>query len=201
MGLVTRLTAKVALILQNQAMGASALYSTVAADSLFLRRRSFDGSREGAMASEKFLEQFSKTLSAAEHHSTRQNTASARRLRKRCQTPWLTLFVQWEGHVPLLQLLYDGPYAVLCRSLHHFTLRIGNKEDKVSTHRLNPCTDPTVPPAKPRTRGRQAPSPLPSAFGILPHLAFLQLAGYISPRHMQGNCAGNRFPLASRQGF
>jgi hypothetical protein len=51
--------------------------------------------------------------------------------RRSCQTPWLTLFVRWEGHVPLLQPLYDGPYAVLCRSLHHFTLRIGNKEDKV----------------------------------------------------------------------
>jgi hypothetical protein len=48
-----------------------------------------------------FLEQFSKTLSAAEHHP--------------------------HGHVPPLQPLYNGPYIVPCRSLHHFTLRIGDK--------------------------------------------------------------------------
>ncbi len=50
--------------------------------------------------------------------------------------------------------LYDGPYAVIRRSLHHFTLRIGDKVDKVSTLRLKPCTDPAAPPALPRVRGR-----------------------------------------------
>jgi hypothetical protein len=53
-----------------------------------------------------FLEQFSETLSAAEH------TATVRR----------------DGHVPPLQLLYDCPYTIIRRSLHHFTLRIGDKE-------------------------------------------------------------------------
>jgi hypothetical protein len=59
-----------------------------------------------------------------------------------------------DGHVPPLQPLYEGPYTVICRSLHHFTLRIGDKEDKVSTLRLKPCTDPTALPALPRVRGR-----------------------------------------------
>jgi hypothetical protein len=36
------------------------------------------------------------------------------------------VFVRWGGHVPPLQPLYDGPYAVIRRSLHHFTLRIGD---------------------------------------------------------------------------
>ena len=48
-----------------------------------------------------------------------------------------------------------APYAVLCRSLHHFILRIGDREDKVSTQRLKPSTDPTAPPAQPRVRDRQ----------------------------------------------
>ncbi len=65
-----------------------------------------------------------------------------------------TVFVRRYRHVPPLQPLYDGPYTVLRRSLHHFTLRIGDKEDKVSTLRLKPCTDPTAPPAQPRVRGR-----------------------------------------------
>ncbi len=63
------------------------------------------------------------------------------------------MFVRRDGHVPPLQSLYDSPYTVIRRSLHHFTLRIGYKEDKVSTLRLKPCTDPTAPPALPRVRG------------------------------------------------
>ncbi len=67
------------------------------------------------------------------------------------------VFVRRDGHVPPLQPLYDGPYAVVRRSLHYFTLRIGDKVDKVdkvSTLRLKPCTDPAAPPALPRARGR-----------------------------------------------
>jgi hypothetical protein len=106
------------------------------------------------LPSKIFLEQFSKTLSAAEHTATRHNAAAARR-----PLPLLPddlarapmVFVRRDGHVLLLQPLYDSPYAVICRSLHHFTLRIADKEDKVSTLRLKPCTDPTAPP---RVRGR-----------------------------------------------
>ncbi len=83
-----------------------------------------------------------------------------------------TVFVRRDSHVPPLQPLYDGPYAVICRSLHQFTLRIGDKEDKVSTLRLKPCTDPTAPPALPRVQGRP-----PAASGIFPR-------------------RGSRFPLA-----
>ncbi len=64
------------------------------------------------------------------------------------------MFVRWDGQVPPLQPLYDGPYTVIRRSLHFFTLRIGDKVDKVSTLRLKPCTYPTAPPALPRVQGR-----------------------------------------------
>jgi hypothetical protein len=79
-----------------------------------------------------------------------------------------TVFVRRDGQVPPLQLLYDSPYTVIRRSLHQFTLRIGDKEDKVSTLRLKPCTDPTAPPVLPRVRGcpPAAIRPQPSASGI-----------------------------------
>jgi hypothetical protein len=57
------------------------------------------------------------------------------------------------GHVPPLTPLYDGPYAVLQRSLRTFKLQIGAKEDQVSTSRLKPCSAST-PTASPPTRGR-----------------------------------------------
>jgi hypothetical protein len=74
------------------------------------------------------------------------------RQQNRARAP--TVFIRRDGHVLPLQWLYDGPYAVICRSLHHFTLRSGDKEDKVSTLKLKPCTDPTAPPAQPRVRRR-----------------------------------------------
>ncbi len=67
------------------------------------------------------------------------------------------MFVRRDRQVPPLQPLYDGPYTVIRRSLHFFTLRISDKVgkvDKVSTLRLKPCTDPTALPVLPRVRGR-----------------------------------------------
>ncbi len=43
----------------------------------------------------------------------------------------LTVFAWRDRHVPSLQLLYDSPYIVLWQSLHHCTLQIGDKMDKV----------------------------------------------------------------------
>ncbi len=50
-------------------------------------------------------------------------------------------------------LRHTGDPDVIRRSLHHFTLRIGDKVDKVSTLRLKPCMDPAAPPALPRVWG------------------------------------------------
>ncbi len=95
-------------------------------------------------------------MSTAEHSATRHNTAATHQPPPQlpnnlARAP--TVFVRRDGHVPPLQPRYDGPYTVIRRSLHHFTLRIGDKVDKVSTLRLKPCTDPTAPPALPRVRG------------------------------------------------
>ncbi len=103
-----------------------------------------------------------------------------------------------DGHVPPLQPLYDGPYTVIRRSLHHFTLRIGDKVEKVSTLRLKPCTDPTAPPALPRSRGcptaavRFRDFPLPGAAAAR--------RVHFAPQ-LPAEPHRNRFPLACRQGF
>ncbi len=93
---------------------------------------------------------------------------------------------------PALQSFDDSPYVVLRRSLHHFTLHIGDNEDKVSTHRLKPCTDTTVPPAQPRTM---------SAFEIFPRRVSQLPPGYILPTTRKGTTSETAFPWPVAKGF
>jgi hypothetical protein len=61
---------------------------------------------------------------------------------------------------PLGQL-YSGPYVVLSRSLHTFTVQIGERVETISTHRLKPAfVEEGVLPAQPPRRGRP-PRPVP----------------------------------------
>jgi hypothetical protein len=109
------------------------------------------------LPSEQFLEQISKTLSAAKHPSTRHNTAATRQPPPKLPDSLASasmVFIRRDRHDPPLQLLYDSPYAILRRSLHHFTLQIDDKEDKLSTLRLKHCSNPTALPAQPRARVR-----------------------------------------------
>jgi hypothetical protein len=46
------------------------------------------------------------------------------------------IWVHRSGHLPPLSPLYSGPYTVLQRSLHHFGLQMGDKEDNMSNSRL-----------------------------------------------------------------
>jgi len=109
------------------------------------------------LPSADFLRQMSTTLNSPSNLATRHNTAADRQ-----PPPDLpdalsrapTVFVRRDGYVPPLQPLYDGPYTVLRRSLHHFTLQVGGRTDKVSTSRLKPCNDHAAVPAQPRARGR-----------------------------------------------
>jgi hypothetical protein len=74
--------------------------------------------------------------------TTRHNTAAAPRPLPQLPndlTRAPTVFVRRDGHVPPLQPLYDDTCAVICPSLHHFTLRIGDKEEKVSTLDSSPA--------------------------------------------------------------
>jgi hypothetical protein len=64
------------------------------------------------------------------------------------------VFVRRDGHVPPLTPLYEGPYSVVRRSLHHFTVKMGDREEVISKSRLKTCNDETATPAEPRRRGR-----------------------------------------------
>jgi cleavage and polyadenylation specificity factor subunit 1 len=70
------------------------------------------------------------------------------------------VLVRVDGHKPPLAPLYNGPYLVLQRSLHHFTIQMGAKEEVVSVHRLKPAfTTPEAQPALPPRRGRPPAQP------------------------------------------
>jgi hypothetical protein len=140
-----------------------------------------------------FLEQFSKTLGAAEHTSTIYNTTAAHQPPPQLPDDLAhapTVFVRRDGHIPPL---YDGPYAVICRSLHCFTLRT----------RCLPSDSSPAPTLQRRLRspGSGAARPPPSASGISPRQGPQWPAGYTSPHSNQQNRAGNSFPLARCQGF
>jgi hypothetical protein len=88
---------------------------------------------------------------------TRHNTAADKELPEDLPRElWAAdrVWVRRGGHAPPLSTLYDGPYAILQRSLRHFRLQLGNREDNVSTSRLKPCTGgAAVPTAAPPRRG------------------------------------------------
>ena len=88
---------------------------------------------------------------------TRHNTAASRAAPTELPAALLTapyVLVRRDGHVPPLELLYDGPYAVLRRCPQYFTIQLGDREEVVSTSRLKPCQSPVTVAAQPRTRGR-----------------------------------------------
>ena len=93
------------------------------------------------------------TLSWSEIVNSRFNTA-ANRVPPAELLAASHVLVRRDGHVPPLAPLYDGPYAVLRRSLHTFTILMGDREEVVSTSRLKPCWTPHVVPAQPRRCGR-----------------------------------------------
>jgi hypothetical protein len=64
------------------------------------------------------------------------------------------VWVRRGGLVPPLQLLYDGPYAVLRRGPRSFTIRVGSRDEVVAVSRLKACTAADATPGSPRRRGR-----------------------------------------------
>ncbi len=97
---------------------------------------------------------------------TRHNTAADKELPEDLpQELWAAdlVWVRRGGHVPPLAPLYDGPYTVLQRSLRHFRLQMGDREDNVSTSRLKPCAAgaaiPTAAPPRCSRPHREQPPP------------------------------------------
>ncbi len=77
-------------------------------------------------------------------------------------------------------------------------LKFKNRCSLVSTLQLKPCTNPTAPPWKPRTRGRP---PAAVCFQYFPLRGAWRPAGYTSPFRTRGNHTGNRLPWPPAKGF
>jgi hypothetical protein len=64
------------------------------------------------------------------------------------------IWVHRGGVIPPLQLLYDGPSAVLRHGPCSFTIRGGSRDEVVTVSRLKACTAADATPGSPRCRGR-----------------------------------------------
>ncbi len=58
------------------------------------------------------------------------------------------------GVVPPLQPLYDGPYAILRRGPHSFTIRVGSWDEVIDVGHLKACTAVDAEPGSLRHHGR-----------------------------------------------
>ena len=64
-----------------------------------------------------------------------------------------SVLVRADGARPPLAARYDGPFAVVARSPHFFTVQVGEQLDTISTSRLKPAHTPDGLATPPR-RGR-----------------------------------------------
>ncbi len=108
------------------------------------------------------------------HSMPRHSTAADKELPEDLpQELWAAerIWVRRSGHLPPHWPLYDGPYTGLQRSLHHFRLQMGDKEDNISTSCFKPCTTTAVPPQHDQPR-RELPNnaalPKRVGFNIVP---------------------------------
>jgi hypothetical protein len=101
------------------------------------------------------VKKFSKTLHVSAPSLPRHNSSTE--LPSELPAELLSAPLVWVrrgGLVPPLQLLYDGPYAVLRRGPHSFTIRVGSRDEVVAVSRLKACTAADATPGSPRRRGR-----------------------------------------------
>ncbi len=101
------------------------------------------------------VKKFAKTLHVSATSLPRHNSSTE--LPSELPAELLSAPLVWVrrgGLVPPLQLLYDGPYAVLRRGPRSFTIRVGSRDEVVAISRLKACMVVDVTPGSPRRCGR-----------------------------------------------
>ncbi len=96
---------------------------------------------------DSIIKNFSKTWDAPASSLPRHNSSvqlSSKLPAKLLSTPHV--WVHRGGVVPPLQLLYDGPYAVLCHSPRSFTIRVGSQDEVIAVSHLKACTTADAEP-------------------------------------------------------
>ncbi len=133
--------------------------------------------KEVILALEKVQPQISRTLIAAEHHSTRHNTAAARWPPSDALAPNHNVRPVSQTHsAALAALRWPLQHAMVVPApLHHADW---GQDYNMSTIKLKACSDP------------MGAARLWSAFGNFPHQVSPWPEGYISSRHSQRNPAG-----------
>ncbi len=107
------------------------------------------------MSVDAIIKNFSKTLHAPAVSLPRHNSSG--QLPDELPSDLLSaplIWVRRGGVIPPLQPLYDGPYAVLRRGPHSFTIRVGSRDEVVAVSRLKACTAVDATPGSPRRHGR-----------------------------------------------
>jgi hypothetical protein len=78
------------------------------------------------------------------------------------------------GLDPPLQLLYNGPYPVLHRGPHYFTIRVGSRDEVVAVSHLRACMAAEATLGSPCRRGRPL-GPRPSGLATSKRVLFSDL--------------------------
>jgi hypothetical protein len=101
------------------------------------------------------IQTFSKTLHVSAPSLPRHNSSTD--LPSELPAELLSnplIWVCWDGIIPPLQPLYDGPYTVLRRGPRSFIIRVGSRDEVVAVSHLKACTAADAKPGSPPHHGR-----------------------------------------------
>jgi hypothetical protein len=109
---------------------------------------------------DKFLEDLKVAMSGFKPSPARHNISSKQQASQKQQLPQTLqeakmVFVRNDGPKKPLAPLYSGPYLVLDKNPHYFTVQLGDKADRIAVTRLQPAFVPQdTQPVQPPLRGR-----------------------------------------------
>jgi hypothetical protein len=123
---------------------------------------------------DSFITNFQKTLNTPVSSLPRHNSHSS--LPSELPAELLSACLVWVrcgGAVPLLQPLYDGPYAVTRRGGRSFMLKVGSREEIVAVSCLKARTAADTAPGSQRHRSRP-PGKRPGGSAAAKRVSFAQ---------------------------